>query len=164
MYIFIKNLKYNLFAIILFLFTLTQTIYVKAQLTKREAQVDILKLREYAIEYDIYGKTNDPKYIEKKNIATRKYNDQIHKIKNGSNKTEYLRFLDIATGVDSAKYKNNVGFNYTDISTNPFLTNNIKKRPTMLEYFKVVKYSLFTLNKNELVLPKDVPFLRSESK
>ncbi|EEI92234.1 hypothetical protein HMPREF0765_2161 [Sphingobacterium spiritivorum ATCC 33300] len=133
-----------------------------AQPSSRDIMIDILRLREYSINYDAYKDLKDPDAAIKKNEYTKKYFDQINKIKNGPNRELYIQFLNEATGIDSLKSKNDIGYNYTYYVG--ILTHRRIKMPTRLEYFKVVKYSLFTMNKDELIQPKDVPFLRPESK
>ena len=134
-----------------------------AQTSSRDIMIDILRLREYSINYDAYKDLKDPDTADKKNQYTKKYFDQINKIKNGPNRALYIQFLNDATGIDSLKSKGVVGYNYT-YHNGLLATPEFKKMPTRLEYFKVVKYSLFTMNKDELIQPKDVPFLRPESK
>ncbi|MGJ1360913.1 hypothetical protein ACR79B_03465 [Sphingobacterium spiritivorum] len=134
-----------------------------AQPSSRDIMIDILRLREYSINYDAYKDLKDPDAADKKNQYTKKYFDQINKIKNGPNRALYIQFLNDATGIDSLKSKSVVGYNYT-YHNGLLATPEFKKMPTRLEYFKVVKYSLFTMNKDELIQPKDVPFLRPESK
>lgn len=126
--------------------------------SERDIQIDILRLAEYSSQYDIFYQSMPTKHPDKMKIAEKKYKDQIAKIKNGPNKIKYIQFLEKATGIDSLKYKNEKGYKYT--SYGPWLQVRLSQMPTMLEYFKVVKYSLFTLNKEELIQPKDVPFLK----
>ncbi|MGJ1263115.1 hypothetical protein [Sphingobacterium spiritivorum] len=133
-----------------------------AKPSSREIMIDILRLREYSINYDAYKHLKDSDAATKKNEYTKKYFNLINKIKNGPNRALYIQFLNDATGIDSLKSKNDIGYNYTYYVG--ILTHRRTKMPTRLEYFKVVKYSLFTMNKDELIQPKDVPFLRPESK
>lgn len=86
--------------------------------------------------------------------------DQINCIKKGPNRDIYIQFLNDATGKDSLRYQKQIGMHYTYLA--PILTHDRKKKPNMFEYLKVVKYSLFTLNKEELILPKDIPFLKGK--
>jgi len=44
------------------------------------------------------------------------------------------------------------------------MVHNLRLMPTLLEYYKVVKYSLFTLDRDELIPPDEVPFLRYKRK
>lgn len=153
---------YSILATLFSLLSLNSIVSAQTQLSTRDLQVDILRLGEYSIKYDAYHRVfpnSDPQNEQK---YEKKYKDQIQKIKNGINKNQYLAFLDKAIGTDSLKHKNQIGYNYTYY--NELLTHDRRKMPNRLEYFKVVKYSLFTLNRDELVLPKDVPFLRPESK
>lgn len=143
-------------------------LFIFCNLTKLFAQSDIeilndlSRLRIYSIKYDTHVQSMPTKYPEEMKIAEKKYRDQINKIKNGSNKALYLKFLDKATGVDSLKYKDVPGMNY--IYMNIVEMQVIRSLPTELEYLKVVKYSLFTLNKEDLIRPENVPFLQYKEK
>ena len=86
--------------------------------------------------------------------------DQINYIKKGPNRAIYIQFLNDATGQDSLRYQKQIGMHYTYLV--PIRTHNIGNMPNMFEYLKAVKYSLFTLNKEELLLPKDIPFLKGK--
>lgn|SRR5690606_5656296 len=126
---------------------------------ERSIRIELGKLREYSVEYDKYSKTSSSKFVKEKEKYTKLYKDQLNKIKRGSERHIYIQFLDKATGVDSLKYKNEKGYSYIS-PENPLLVPRISKMPTLLEYYKVVKYSLFEMDKDELLPPKDVPFLR----
>lgn len=130
--------------------------------TDRELATEILRLRDYSITYDTYAQSKPTKYPEELKVAEKKYRDQINKIKKGPNKDKYIKYLNKATGVDSLKYKNTPGMYY--ISLNPVELQRVKALPTQLEYFKVVKYSLFTQNKEDLIRPENVPFLAYKEK
>jgi hypothetical protein len=129
-----------------------------AQPSEKDIQLDILRLREYSIEYHKYLKRNDPAVVEIKSARKKKYLNQIDKIKNGPNRTLYIEFLDHAIDQDSLKHNNQTWYNYTT----PGLDYSARTSPTRLEYFKVVKYSLFTLDKDELLMPLKVPFLKGK--
>ena len=66
-----------------------------------------------------------------------------------------------AIGKDSTNYSD-VGYNYTWV--NELLTTSVFKKPTLLEYFKVVRYSLFEKNRDRLLPMEDVPFLKYKVK
>jgi len=145
----------------IFLFTICNLTKLFAQ-SDIEILNDLSRLRNYSIKYDTHVQSMPTKYPEEMKIAEKKYRDQINKIKNGSNKALYLKFLDKATGVDSLKYKDVPGMNY--IYMNIVEMQVIRSLPTELEYYKVVKYSLFTLNKEDLIRPENVPFLQYKEK
>ena len=144
----------------------TKTVY--AQMSKEEVKLDVelLKLRNYSIDYGGYAEIDsatlkERNLNEKKEEAENKYRDQLAKIKNGPDRDLYVNFLNKATGVDSVKH-NYPGFNYTYL--NPIMVHSLKLMPTLLEYYKVVKYSLFTLDRDELIPPDEVPFLQYKQK
>ncbi|MBD1434722.1 hypothetical protein H8B06_17990 [Sphingobacterium sp. DN00404] len=114
-------------------------------------------LLDYAVKYDKYAQLSD-KYEQQKNEAKKQYVDMVNQIKRGPNREKFVNFLNKAIGVDSVQYKDKKGYSYT---YNHSLHNpRISKMPTLLEYYKVVKYSLFDMDKDELLPPKDIPFLR----
>lgn len=155
-----KKIKY-LTALGIFLFTFCNLTKLFAQ-SDIEILNDLSRLRIYSIKYDTHVQSMPTKYPEEMKIAKKKYRDQINKIKNGSNKALYLEFLDKATGIDSLKYKDIPGMNY--IAMNTVEMQVIRSLPNQLEYYKVVKYSLFTLNKEDLIRPENVPFLQYKEK
>ncbi|MGJ1266554.1 hypothetical protein ACR78G_05135 [Sphingobacterium spiritivorum] len=130
--------------------------------TDRDILNDLSLLRNYSIDYDTHIQSQPTKYPDKLKVTEKKYRDQINKIKRGPYKELYVKFLDKAIGIDSLKYKKIPGMNY--IAMNPVEMQVLKSLPTELEYFKVVKYSLFTLDKEELVRPENVPFLKYKEK
>ncbi|MCS3556180.1 MULTISPECIES: hypothetical protein [unclassified Sphingobacterium] len=154
--------KYEKIAIIFIAFIAICTPLILVAQTDKDIRSDLSRLRNYSIKYDTHVQSMPTKYPEEMKIAEKKYRDQINKIKNGSNKALYLKFLDKATGIDSLKYKDVPGMNY--IAMNTVEMQVIRSLPTQLEYYKVVKYSLFILNKDELIRPENVPFLRYKEK
>jgi len=131
-----------------------------AQTALRDILHEFDKLRTYSIKYDAYRELNEPEYAERKKAHKKKYMDQINYIKKGPNRAIYIQFLNDATGKDSLRYQKQIGMHYTYLV--PIRTHNIGNMPNMFEYLKAVKYSLFTLNKEELILPKDIPFLKGK--
>lgn len=135
---------------------------IMAQPSKRDIIIDFQQLRDYSANFDAYRKSKRHKYSELKEGHRKKYKAQIDKIKRGPNRNFYIQFLDEATGKDSLEYKNQIGMHYT--YANPIMVHRLRNMTTMFEYLKVVKYSLFTLDKEELLLPDDVPFLKGTGK
>ncbi|WP_400263086.1 hypothetical protein ACFX5U_08465 [Sphingobacterium sp. SG20118] len=135
---------------------------IMAQTSKRDIKIDLHRLRVYSANYDAYREFNQHEYAEVKEGHRKKYIDQIDKIKRGPNRDLYIQFLDEATGKDSLEYKNQIGMHYT--YANPIMVHRRKNMTNMFEYLKVVKYSLFTMDKDELLLPNDVPFLKGTGK
>lgn len=133
----------------------------KAQ-SDREIATDLLKLRDFSIKYDTYIQSMPTKHPEAMKEAEKNYRNQIDLIKNGPNRNLFIKFLDKATGVDSLKYKDMPAMNYIYMSTVEM--QKLSALPNLLEYYKVVKYSLFTLNKEELFRPEEVPFLKYKEK
>ena len=156
-------MKRNAILVIYLMFlTCSKIVLAQVPLEFRDIQIDILRLREYSIKYYGYKEVSDSKARDRKDSVTKKYRDQIHKIKNGPNRKLYLKFLNNAIEEDSSKYKDEIGYNYTYY--NPLLTYDRREMPTMLEYFKVVRYCLFEKNKNELVPPDQIPFLNQKAR
>jgi hypothetical protein len=133
----------------------------KAQ-SDREIATNLLKLRDFSIKYDTYIKSMPTKHPEAMKEVEKNYRNQIDIIKNGPNRNLFIKFLDKATGADSLKYKDMPAMNYIYMSTVEM--QKLSALPNLLEYYKVVKYSLFTLNKEELVRPEKVPFLKYKEK
>lgn len=140
-------------------------LFLKAQeaiITPRQVRIDIANLCDYSQQYNKYSQLSSNKFDEQRSKFNKLYRDQIYKIKHGTHRAVYKEFLDKATGIDSLKYKNEKGYEYT--YTFSLVSRRIDTMPTLLEFFKVVKYSLFTLDKEELLPPKDVPFLKYKVK
>lgn len=135
---------------------------IMAQTSKRDIKIDLHRLRVYSANYDAYREFNQHEYAEVKKKHREKYLDQIDKIKRGPDRNLYIQFLDEATGKDSLEYKNEIGMHYT--YANPIMVHRRTNMTNMFEYLKVVKYSLFTMDKEELLLPNDVPFLKGTGK
>ncbi|WP_257670967.1 hypothetical protein [Parapedobacter tibetensis] len=129
----------------------------------KELKIELLKLMDYSARFDSYklSSEKDSKYIAKRDSVEKLYRAQIQKIKHGPRSSDYLSFLDVAIGRDSAFYSKNLGYNYFHVD----VTLNIMRSalPTQLEYYKVVRYSLFEKDKDELLPLKDIPFLRHKS-
>ncbi|WP_333625764.1 hypothetical protein [Sphingobacterium siyangense] len=155
--------------LVLIFFSICSTIY--AQQIPDEFQgirIDLDRLRDYSLQYDKYKQYNLEKFVNEKEKYTelyskrakyaKLYKEQIYKIKYGPKRHIYIRYLDKAIGVDSAKYKEEKGFEYTFVFS--LVSRRSDTMPTLFEYYKVVKYSLFTLDKEELLPPKEVPFLK----
>lgn len=122
-----------------------------------EIKKQLMYLLDYAVKYDKYAQLSD-KYEQQKNEAKQQYDDLVRRIKYGANRSQFIDFLDTATGIDSLQYSGKKGYNYT--YSHSLHSPRISRMPTLLEYYKVVKYSLFEMDKDELLPPKDVPFLR----
>lgn len=123
----------------------------------KEIRLQLSLLCEYSSKYDYYAQLKASKFDEQRSKFEKMYRDQIKKIKHGPDRDLYIQYLNTATGRDSLKYRDNKGHPYFNYYT---ITARIDRMPTLLEYYKVVKYSLFTMDKEELIHPRDVPFLR----
>lgn len=126
---------------------------------QRRIKVELLKLRDYSLNYDIYSgiSKRNKEYIPKRDSAEVRYENQIKLIKFGPQKDQFLAFLNRAIEIDSALYRN-IGYNYT--RTDDYLTEGLLQKPTLLEYYKAVRYSLFEKDSNRLLPMEDIPFLR----
>jgi len=124
---------------------------------KVEIKKQLMYLLNYAVEYDKFAQLSD-KYKQQKNEARQRYVDMIKQIKHGPNREKIENFLNKATGIDSIQYRDKKGYSYT--YSHSLHIPRISKMPTLLEYYKVVKYSLFDMDRDELLPPKDIPFLR----
>ncbi len=127
---------------------------------KKYLNTQLHRLRDYSLAYDTYSRMSvkHKEYISKRDSAEIRYRKQIKIIKFGPKKDQFLAFLNKAIEKDSALYRNKVGYNYTmaDEST----TEGLLKKLTLLEYYKVVRYSLFEKDSNRLLPMEDIPFLK----
>ena len=124
---------------------------------------ELYTLRNYSIAFDRLERfpKNSSTYTVKKDSIEELYRDQIYKIKHGPQRSQFLSFLNTAVEKDSTQYRAFLGFNYTYIDE----TQSIRRSmlPTLLEYFNVVKYSLFDQDKEELLPLDDILFLRHKA-
>ncbi|RXF68849.1 hypothetical protein [Arcticibacter tournemirensis] len=155
-----KNL--TLFLSVLLFVGLLKQVQAQHQLNEQEKYLNIQlhQLREYSLAYDTYSRMSVKykEYKSRRDSAEIRYRKQIKLIKFGPKKNQFLAFLNKAIEKDSALYRNRVGYNYTmaDEST----TESPLKKPTLLEYYKVVRYSLFEKDSNRLLPMEDIPFLK----
>lgn len=129
--------------------------------TKRELIVELDKLRQYSVEYDLYFNIeSNSRDEDKKKEVNNLYRQQVEKIKNGPNKEEFEHFLKNAIQKDSLKYKERRRYNYTFVS--PLIVYRSEQLPTALDYYKVVYLSLFIEKKDRLLPPEHFDFLRGK--
>lgn len=119
------------------------------------------RLQTYSIEHDRLTLSSESrienKYHGQKDSIEGAYLSYVKEIKYGKQRKEILDFLDNAIERDSLKYLQ-AGFHYVFLGR--YLRPRIKELPTQLEYYKVVRYSLFELDRDRLIPPHEVPFLK----
>src|SRR5690606_122480 len=71
---------------------------------KVEIKKQLMYLLHYAVEYDKFAQLSH-KYKQQKNEAKQQYVDMVNQIKHGPNREKIVIFLNKATGVDSAQYR-----------------------------------------------------------
>lgn len=154
-------MKNNTFKILIGLFALMLSIAVvngQDDPKIKEIRIQLIRLSEYSNNYDRYRQLPKEKYGEQIVKFEKLYRDQIKKIKHGPDRELYTQYLKTATGADSLKYKDKHAVPYVYIYS--ILTQRTDRMPTLLEFYKVVNYSLFTMDMEELIPPRDIPFLR----
>jgi len=157
----VKNHIFNILLGLIIVALLPKVTIGQDAYKEKEIRSQLTRLCGYSMKYDEFVQLPREKYGKQIDKFEKLYRDQIKKIKHGADRDLYIAFLDKATGPDSLKYKgpNDMPYPYVH-----FYTTSSKRRmhkmPTRIEYYKVVKYSLFTIDKEELTHPRDVPFLR----
>ncbi|MBE8721908.1 hypothetical protein [Sphingobacterium pedocola] len=156
-----KNYIFNILLGLIIVALLPEvTIGQDASKTK-EIRSQLSHLCGYSMKYDEFVQLPRAKYGEQIDKFEKLYRDQIKKIKHGPDRDLYFEFLEKATGPDSLKYKVGSGMPFPYVYFYTLLSKSrVDKMPTRIEYYKVVKYSLFTKDKEELIHPRDIPFLR----
>lgn len=126
----------------------------------REIRSVLWELRDYSIEFDTYSMVaeRNERYIAQRDSIGKRYKDLVREIKYGPRKDRFLAFLDQATGPDSVRHGAMMGYNYMFV--NEILSIRRSKLPTLLEYYKAVRYSLFEKDEDMLLHMRDIPFLK----
>jgi len=117
---------------------------------------ELYKLRDYSLDFDQIKRSNNLSVTRKDSIE-KLYRNQIEKIKYGPQRDQFLKFLNYAIEENPSNYQM-FGFNYTH--DNELRSVRRNQLPTLLEYLRAVRYSLFEMNKEELLPMGDTPFLR----